>query len=133
MTFARNNDIFNRPFTLRQTYVLNHIFFTFWMCGLSDGSLDWLVTHECVTFTVEHYNNNVFLCNSPLGFSRRLVRFCPTGIRHSRPTQIACAWITTLSSVKEARLLHDVVQVQRIYIHRSVQNQVTSVFCTILQ
>jgi hypothetical protein len=27
MTFARNNDIFNRPFALQQNYVLNHIFF----------------------------------------------------------------------------------------------------------
>jgi hypothetical protein len=27
MTFARNNNIFNRPFALRQNYVLNHIFF----------------------------------------------------------------------------------------------------------
>jgi hypothetical protein len=27
MTFARNNDIFNRPFASNQNYVLNHIFF----------------------------------------------------------------------------------------------------------
>jgi hypothetical protein len=36
MTFVCNNDIFNRSFTLNQNYVLNHIFLTFWICGLSD-------------------------------------------------------------------------------------------------
>jgi hypothetical protein len=38
MTFAHNNNIFNRPFALRQNYVTNHIFFTFRICRLSDGS-----------------------------------------------------------------------------------------------
>jgi hypothetical protein len=52
MTFAHNNNIFNRPFTLRQNHVLNHIFLTFWICGLSD------------VFTLPSFVNGTGYCRS---------------------------------------------------------------------
>jgi hypothetical protein len=55
VTFARNNDIFNRPFALSQNYVLNHIFFQHF--GYA-GSLMFLLN----AFT---FQNNPQLVNNP--------------------------------------------------------------------